>query len=153
MLLQNLIDCARVEGLSFLDSSKTGLSFEDLGNGCSNITTAGPRASYLNPINGAVSDPWAYYARALTFQVQSSLLGETSIPYSEILLRTPSEIPKASMWHTFTLSEALIPFQNPFLYTLLGCMHCYLKGAGRSQAEDLNPLFRIASPYALSQPP
>lgn len=66
MLFDESFLCA--EGLSFLNNAKTGLSFEDLGTGCSNLTTAGDRVSYLQPVNGAVSDPWSYYARALTFQ-------------------------------------------------------------------------------------
>ena len=57
------------EGLSFLDATKANFQFEDYNGGCSNITTAGDRASYLVPINPSVSDPFAYYARALTFQV------------------------------------------------------------------------------------
>ena len=74
---------ALAEGLSFLNSAKTGLSFEDYGTGCSNVTTAGSRVSYLNPINGQVSDPWAYYARALTFQVEPKWL--TSCEYNNKL--------------------------------------------------------------------
>lgn len=68
-------DAGNTEGLSFLNNAKTGLSFEDLGTGCSNLTTAGDRVSYLQPVNGAVSDPWSYYARALTFQANGNSTG------------------------------------------------------------------------------
>jgi len=56
------------QGLSFLNAAKTGLNLEDIGSGCSNVTTAGPRVAYITPLNPA-NDPWNYYGRALTFQV------------------------------------------------------------------------------------
>jgi len=67
-------DAGNTEGLSFLNAAKTGLNLEDIGSGCSNVTTAGPRVAYITPLNPA-NDPWNYYGRALTFQADGNSTG------------------------------------------------------------------------------
>ncbi|KAK9824390.1 hypothetical protein WJX72_009944 [[Myrmecia] bisecta] len=66
-------DAGNSEGLSFLNSNKSGLTFEDLAGGCPNVT-ARSRPSYLNSVN-PVNDPFLFYDRTYVYQGDGNSTG------------------------------------------------------------------------------
>ena len=45
--------------------------YEDLNGGCPTPANSSVRPAYIYPVDNTISDPWAYYKRTLTFQVNT----------------------------------------------------------------------------------